>query len=58
MPIDHTRRALLRVASLAGIGALLPDTTLIPAGQAATHPVSPLPACVQVDGWLLRACDR
>lgn len=58
MPIDHTRRELLRVASLAGIGALLTDTTLIPIGQAATHPVSPPQACVQVNGWLLRASDR
>lgn len=55
MPIDHPRRELLRVASLAGLGALLP---LIPVGQAATHPVSPPQACVQVDGWLLRASDR
>ena len=55
MPIDHTRRALLRIASLAGIGALLP---LTPAGQAAIHPISPAPANVNVDGWLLRACDR
>nr|WP_197020432.1 hypothetical protein [Halomonas sp. HL-48] len=55
MPIDPIRRALLRVSSLAGLGALLP---LIPSGQAADHRVSPPPASVQVDGWLLRTSDR
>ncbi|SBR46785.1 hypothetical protein [Halomonas sp. HL-93] len=58
MPIDHTRRELMRVAGLAGIGALLPGATLIPASQAAANRVSPPLTTVKVDGWLLRASDR
>lgn len=59
MTTDHTRRGLLKVATLAGIGALLlPGTALLPVAQANTAKTSKPPAAVMVNGWLLNASDR
>ncbi|MGO1425304.1 MAG: hypothetical protein ACTHVF_04705 [Halomonas sp.] len=59
MPMDHTRRGLLRVVSLAGIGAVvLPGSMLPPTVQAAGPKLSPPPAPVTVNGWQLKASDR
>ncbi|WP_447043517.1 hypothetical protein [Vreelandella sp. H-I2] len=59
MPMNPTRRGLLRVATLAGIGALLlPGTTLLPMTQAAALRLSPIPPPILVKGWLLNASDR
>ncbi|MCH4810970.1 hypothetical protein [Vreelandella neptunia] len=58
MTMDPTRRGLLRVATLAGIGAvLLPGTTLLPIASASAKP-STLAPPVMVKGWLLKASDR
>lgn len=59
MTTDHTRRGLLKVATLAGIGALLlPGTALLPAAKANAAKTSKPPAAVMVNGWLLNASDR
>lgn len=59
MGMDHTRRGLLRVVTLAGIGTVvLPVTTLLPITQASTAKTSPPTAPVMVNGWLLKASDR
>lgn len=59
MSMDHTRRGLLRVATLATIGAaLVPGTTLLPITQAAAPKPPPLTAPVMVKGWLLNTSDR
>lgn len=59
MTMDHTRRGLLRLVTLAGIGAaLLPGTTLLPVARAAAPKLSPPPTPVMVNGWLLNASDR
>ena len=58
MTMDPTRRGLLRVVTLAGIGAaLLPGTTLLPIAVASPKP-PPLTSPVMVKGWLLNASDR
>ncbi|RBI68228.1 hypothetical protein DQ400_07615 [Vreelandella sulfidaeris] len=58
MPMNPTRRGLLRLATFAGIGALLlPGTTLLPMSQAAAPRLSPIPAPIMVKGWLLNASD-
>lgn len=59
MAMDHTRRGLLRVATVAGIGAiLLPGIPLLPIAQASTAKPSPPAAPVMVNGWLLKVSDR
>lgn len=59
MTMDYTRRGLLRVVTLAGIGAtVLPGTLLLPTAQAASLKHSPPPAPETVNGWLLKASDR
>ncbi|NVF15748.1 hypothetical protein [Vreelandella maris] len=59
MAMDHTRRGLLRVVTLAGIGAVvLPGKTLLPIAQASTAKPSPPTASVVVNGWLLKSSDR
>ncbi len=59
MTMDHSRRGLLRVATLAGLSTLiLPGTTLLPVAQAADLKPVPPPAAVTHNGWLLRSSDR
>ncbi|MDQ7732119.1 hypothetical protein QT231_05380 [Halomonas sp. SpR1] len=59
MTMDHSRRGLLRAATLAGLGALtLPGTVLLPSARAATPKPAPPPSAVTVNGWLLRSSDR
>lgn len=66
MTTDHTRRGLLKVATLAGVSALLlPGTALLPAAKAqATAATEAMKASkastsgVMVNGWLLKASDR
>ncbi|OJA05351.1 hypothetical protein [Halomonas sp. QHL1] len=59
MTMDHSRRGLLRAATLAGLGALiLPGTTLLPAARAAAPKLGPPPTAATVNGWLLRNSDR
>ncbi|MDQ7728773.1 hypothetical protein [Halomonas sp. SpR8] len=59
MTMDHTRRGLLRVVTLAGIGSVvLPGTMLLPTAQAERPKLSPPHAPVTVNGWLLKASDR
>ncbi|HSP31585.1 MAG TPA: hypothetical protein VLO13_06210 [Halomonas sp.] len=59
MTTDHTRRGLLKVATLAGVGVLLlPGTTLLTAAQAKAPKTPPLHTNIMVNGWLLNASDR
>ncbi|MEH6640783.1 MULTISPECIES: hypothetical protein [Halomonadaceae] len=59
MAMDHSRRSLLRVATLAGLGALiLPGTALLPAARATATKLGPPPVAVTVNGWLLNSSDR
>ncbi|CEP34967.1 MULTISPECIES: hypothetical protein [Halomonadaceae] len=59
MTMDHSRRGLLRAATLASLGALiLPGTALLPSAQAAAPKLAPPNVAVTVNGWLLRSSDR
>lgn len=59
MTTDYTRRGLLKVATLAGISALLlPGTALLPIAQAKDIKVTTPTRTVIVNGWLLNASDR
>ncbi|MGP8289599.1 hypothetical protein ACT3OH_04955 [Vreelandella zhanjiangensis] len=59
----YTRRRLLKVATLAGMGAVLvPVSALLPAANAQNRPPALTSRHTQdsimVNGWLLRASDR
>ncbi|TVP47378.1 MAG: hypothetical protein EA345_10750 [Halomonas sp.] len=59
MATDHSRRGLLKVATLTGIGVLLlPGTALRPVSQAAADKATSSSAPLMVNGWLLKASDR
>ena len=59
MAIDHSRRSLLRVATLSGLGALiLPSTALLPGARATTPKLDPPSVALMVNGWLLNSSDR
>ncbi|MFB9866491.1 twin-arginine translocation signal domain-containing protein [Vreelandella sulfidaeris] len=64
MTMNHTRRRLLKAATLAGVSAaLLPMPpallrgTLLPTAWAGSPPLSPPSTPLVLKGWLLNASD-